>query len=320
MRRVTIGSVLLFLVLPPTLACGQFKEDETATGGLGPSRVQRWKAGFIVKAVSAPCRGIVGYMPVPAQWPEQTVRVAHEEISPSVKLSYQTVDEYSKVMVVRIAILQANEEAKALVTFEISRSAQLPPADTSLFSLPDAKTLAHGVRQYLAPSPEIESRNAKIRRLAKEIGVDKEKAWDKVEAIYDWARKKVEYKAGMPLKGAATALRDGSGGHEDLTGLFIALCRANDIPARTVWVPEHCYAEFYLIDKKGAGHWFPCEAAGTRAFGEMPDTKLILQKGDNFRPPYNPKDHQRFMAERLTGAQAANGARPTITAVHELAN
>ena len=71
-----------------------------------------------------------------------------------------------------------------------------------------------------------------------------------------------------------------------MASLFVALCRAAEIPARIVWVPEFCYAEFYLLDKNGEGHWLPCSPAGAKAFGEMPDTKLMLAKGDNFRPPY----------------------------------
>ena len=96
--------------------------------------------------------------------------------------------------------------------------------------------------------------------------------------------------------------------------MFIALCRAVDIPARTVWVPEHCYPEFYLVDDKGEGHWFPCQVAGSRAFGEMPDTKPILAKGDNFRPPWNLRDHQRYLAE---WAQATGGGRPRVKFVRE---
>ena len=52
-----------------------------------------------------------------------------------------------------------------------------------------------------------------------------------------------------------------------------------------VWVPGHCYPEFYLEDAEGRGHWIPCQAAGTRAFGSMPEHRPILQKGDNFRVP-----------------------------------
>ena len=66
-----------------------------------------------------------------------------------------------------------------------------------------------------------------------------------------------------------------------MSSLFVAICRADGIPARLVRVPGHCYPEFYLLDRDGKGRWFPCQAAGTRAFGGMPDPRPILQKGDN---------------------------------------
>ena len=134
-----------------------------------------------------------------------------------------------------------------------------------------------------------------------------------MEAIYDWVRDNVEYKNG-PLKGALAALRDGNGDCEELTSLFIALCRASDVPARTVWVQGHCYPEFYLVDGKGKGHWFPCQAAGTRAFGEIPEHRPVLQKGDNVRPPYNRRVPKRYLANHLTGT----GGRPRVTFVRRM--
>jgi hypothetical protein len=86
--------------------------------------------------------------------------------------------------------------------------------------------------------------------------------------------------------------------------LFVALCRAESIPARLVRVPGHCYPEFYLLDRNGKGHWFPCQAAGTRAFGSMPDPRPILQKGDNVlvpEPGTKKKTKVRFLPETLIG-------------------
>ncbi len=267
---------------------------------------------MIVRAIGGPCQGIVGYAPVPIEWPEQEVKIIDEDISQAARVSYQMVGGTVKVMVVRIPFLPAGEQAKALITLEIRRSAILPPDDTDKYVLPDPKKLDRKLRVYLAPSPKIESRDRKIRAQAKKIGVDKENAWEQVEAIYDWVRQNVEYKNG-PLKGAAAALRDGTGDCEELTSLFIALCRAVNIPARTVWVPEHCYPEFYLLDAQGNGHWFPCQVAGDQAFGEMPEHRPILQKGDNFRPPYNRRDRQRYLAEHLTGT----GGQPRVRFIRE---
>src|SRR6185295_13350269 len=142
------------------------------------------------------------------------------------------------------------------------------------------------VSAFLGVSPFIETTNAKIKTLAKDLIKDKESAWEKVETIYDYVRDHVEYQDG-PLKGAVAALKDGKGDCEELTSLFIALCRANKIPARTVWVPGHCYPEFYLVDKAGHGYWIPCQAAGDRDFGGIGELRPILQKGDSFSLPEN---------------------------------
>jgi hypothetical protein len=128
-------------------------------------------------------------------------------------------------------------------------------------------------------------------------------------------REKVEYKEGK-IKTAVAALQDGHGDCEELTSLFIAACRAADVPARMVWVPDHCYPEFYLVDDAGEGHWFPCQAAGTRAFGSMPELRPILQKGDNFKVPEKKKP-QRYVAEFLSGKPVKGSGPPKVTFVRE---
>ena len=122
------------------------------------------------------------------------------------------------------------------------------------------------------------------------------------------------------MKGALAALRDGTGDCEEYTSLFVAICRAADIPARSVWVPGHCYPEFYLLDENGDGHWFPCQSSGARQFGGIDETRPILQKGDNFRPPRNGgKEHERYLAESLTGGQTRGGAKPQCRFIAETA-
>ena len=173
------------------------------------------------------------------------------------------------------------------------------------------------VRRYLTPSPLIESSNPKIRQLAKEIGVDKENAWDHVEAIYDWVRNKIKYEKG-PIKGAMAGLKDGTGDCEELSSLFIAICRAAGIPARTVWVPGHCYSEFYLVDDKGKGHWFPCQSAGSREFGGITELRPILQKGDNFRSLGDKKKRERYMAESISVTPMPGTGKPQVSIVKQI--
>jgi transglutaminase-like putative cysteine protease len=310
--------VLLRFACLPILVCSL--ADRCAGEGqgpaLGPPQTQRLQVGLIVKAQGGACRGIVATAPVPMEWPEQSVRIAEENVSPRVKkVSYRQVEGTARQMVIEIPQLAAGEEAQALVTFEIARHTLAPPQDTTAFVLP--QKLDRQLRAYLAESPSIESRHPKIRALAKEAAAGKQSAWETVEALYDTARDKVQYKFG-PLKGGLKALEDGEGDCEDISSLFIALCRANDIPARTVWVGRpssgHCYPEFYLADAAGNGYWLPCQAAGDRAFGGMPELRPILQKGDNFRVPEH-RERQRYIAEFFRAADAKG--QPSVRFVCE---
>ena len=313
--RSCLLTTLLWLVSVVPVSA-QFKQGEAEGPRMGDSQTTCWRTGMIVKATGGACRGITGYAPVPTDWPEQQVTILEEEVSPEAKISYKMIDGGVKIMNVRIPMLASGKEAKALVTVEIRRSTMLPPENTDRYVLPDEKKLPREIRLYLAPSPMIESRSPKIRKLAKEIGVDEKQAWKKVEAIYDWVRDNVKYQNG-PLKGALAALKDGTGDCEELTSLFIAICRAAGIPARTVWVPGHCYPEFYLSDESGKGHWFPCQAAGTREFGGITETRPVLQKGDNFRPPKKGRERQRYMAEYLTGTPTRGGGKPQVRFIRE---
>lgn len=315
--RVRVSVVLaLAWFCAASLAFAQFKDGEPGDAKTGKSQTSKWRAGVVIKASGGACRGLNGYFPVPTEWPEQQVSTLEEDISSEVKVHYEMVDSGVRILNVRIGQIPANQEAKALVLLEIHRSAILPPENTDIYVLPEVKKLPRELRQYLLPSPKIESRDPKIRDLAKKTIEGKEKAWDKVEAIYDCVRSKVKYKNGA-MKGALAALRDGTGDCEEITSLFIAMCRASEIPARTVWVPGHCYPEFYLEDDKHQGHWFPCQSAGSKQFGGIDELRPILQKGDNFRPPKNSKERQRYMAEYLTGAPMPGGGKPQVKFIRE---
>jgi hypothetical protein len=319
--RWLVGCLLgLFGMGMAAMAWAQFK-NPVEPGGvkLGHANSSKWRCGVVITATGGECTGINGYVPVPKDWPEQDVRVANEELSPQMAINYETLEGGGKIMTFRLHQLEAGHEAKALVTFEITRNQLLAPEKTDGYRLPDPHKLKADLHTYLGRSPLIESDNAKIHNLAKEIGVDKATAWDHVEAIYDWVRDHVKYDTNGKLKGALAALRDKTGECEDMSSLFIAICRAAGIPARTVWVPQHCYAEFYLLDAKGDGHWFPCQLAGSRAFGCIPETRPILQKGDNFRPP-NAKKRQRYLAESLKVKPAPGSSPPTVRWVRETVN
>lgn len=312
--RIAISLALTLLIAAP--ASAQFLDDSTSGNAtLGPPQKVRLQVGIIVRSTGSPLIGITGSTPIPIDWPEQRVKIVDENASPSVKrVTYETVGDTMKRMVVTIPRVRAGESAHALVTFEITRHSILEPESHVDFKIP--KKPPRSVKQYLSSSPYIETRNARLRKAAKEAVAGAEGDWQKVEAIYDWVREQVKYEKG-PLKGAYAALKDGNGDCEELSSLFIALCRLNDIPARTVWIPGHCYPEFYLVDSKGEGYWFPCQAAGSRAFGSMPEHRPILQKGDNFRVPEF-KDRQRYVAEHLKIRDVPGGNKPKVEFVRKV--
>jgi hypothetical protein len=288
-------------------AHAQFKKEsaKASESELGKAKPQRWQVGVVFTAGRSACSGITGYVPVPVDWPEQEVREISDDVSTKAKISYRKIPGGMKLMVIKIRGLPAGKQANALVTFEVTHRPQLPPDKTDGYVIPEREKIPRVMRQYLGNSPKIEAKDRKIRDAAKEIGNDKTKAWEKVEAIYDWVREKIEYKKG-PLKGAKATLKDGHADCEGMSNLFIAVCRAKGIPARVVWVQGHCYPEFYLHDPKGKGHWFPCQVAGSRAFGGIPETRPIWQKGDSFRLPDAPGTRVHYLPERVKvgGARA----------------
>jgi hypothetical protein len=214
-------------------------------------------------------------------------------------------------MLVAVPLLGAGEKAEALVTFEVTRRAIGLPTDPSSLQVP--KKSPRDARKYLAPSPFIDCRNRKIRDLAKEITTDKEGAWQKVEAIHNWVKENVKH-TNDKVKGSVDTLDDKHGHLEGLTGLFIALCRAEKIPARTVWVPDYCYAEFYLEDSAGKGHWFPCELKEKTVFGTVSNDYMILQKGDSIEVPEK-KEPQRFVPEFV---KVKGTGRPKVSFVRQV--
>jgi hypothetical protein len=297
----------------------QVKEQERAIASsgapgvqFGPAEVRQLQVGIRIRASGA-CRGISAAIPIPKDWPEQVARVIKEDVSPEVRSTqYRDLDDGVKQMLIVIPRLDANELAEAVLTIEISRQPIVGPTATDAYRIPTRP--AREIRKYLGSSPFIESRNSRIRSLAREIirEQDDKSAWSQVEAIYDYVREHVEYRE-SDLKGAVDTLSDGVGDCEAMTSLFIALCRAAKIPARMVWVMDHSYPEFYLEDEQGSGHWFPCQISGARAFGSMPETRPILQKGDNFAIPET-RERRRYVATQLK-ASAVRGGPPQITEI-----
>lgn len=306
----SVISSLAMAVVGIAAAAGQ----ESAWPSVANPEVEQWKFGVVIKAETAPALAVVAAAAVPTEWPEQKVRILKEDLSDNIRrLRYRSVGDGARQMVVEIPRLAAGESAQAIVTFEITKSEIV--AREQLDGLTKPARPGRDLRIYLAPSPQIESDDREIRKLAGEVIHGKQDDWQAAEAIYDWVRENVRYREGN-LQGALAALHKHEGDCEEMTSLFIALCRANGIPARTVWVPRHCYPEFYLEDSQGQGQWFPCQAAGDRHFGEMAEKRPILQKGDNFRVPEE-RQPMRYTHAVMQSLPKPGFAHPSITVVQE---
>ena len=314
-RRLPLAFVFTILAASPAAAQFGNQVDE---GGPRPGKTARhlWKTGIVVTAIGG--RGVAnvyGTIPVPTDWPEQQVKVVKEDISPTVRgVQYRVVENSIRQMVFEIPSIPPGATGQALITFEVAKSALLPPADPSLFAIP--KTAPREVKKFLGSSPFIETSNARIKALARELTAGKEGAWSELEAIYDGVRDKVKVED-VKAAGAAAALREGKATKEDLTALFVACCRVHKVPARMVWVVDGCYAEFYLEQEKGKGFWFPASlTAREKEFGQVSDTNPIMQKGDNIRVPEN-RDAYRFVPEFIK-ASGVGGGKPRPEFVRQL--
>ncbi len=236
------------------------------------------------------CTSMHATIPFPLNWPEQKVTVTSSQIPTGVIWAFRDLpigakqNALARQLVMDIAGLGPNNQLDLLVNVAIEKSFINAPADTSVFVIP--KKTGSELRFFVGRgSPYIDHELGEVKRVAKQIVADNpENAWTHVERIYDWVRENVEYRNG-PIRHMKDTLKDKKGDCEEMTGLFVALCRASNIPARCVWIPEHCYPEFYLEDPQGEGHWFPCQVAGDRQFGQMHDYRPILQKGDRFKVP-----------------------------------
>ena len=308
-RRHFLGG-LVTASLVGRAAWGQFGQAKPKTFALGEAKTLYYRAGMTVSADTGPCQGLVGTLPVPRNWPEQEVRVAHEDVMPGARVDFREVAPTLKQMVIHVPYLPAGQELRGVFTYEIVRRKQLPPESVEGFKL--LKQLNAEMRTYLNPSPGIDSRSAKIVGLVRLLGRSAT-PWEQAHAIYNWTRENIKYEAG-PFKGVLDALRDGTGDVEDLAAVFIALCRAYNIPARTVWVYGSCYPEFHLVDAEDTGHWIPCLLTGEGSFGSMAEQQPILLKGDSFRLPENGRGMERFIPEKLTG----KGGKPKVRFIREM--
>lgn len=248
----------------------------------------------------------------PTDWPEQTVTLKSSNIPGNANWAFRDMPKGATLpgarqLVMDIPGLRQNSELEILFDVQIEKSFIDPPEDKDSLVIP--KKINKELNWYIHSSPMIDCESSEVRKIAKSIAQNNpSNAWSHVEMIYDWVRDNVKYRNGQ-LRHTRETLKTREGDCEEMSGLFVAICRASDIPARCVWIPEHCYPEFYLEDAAGKGHWIPCQVAGDRQFGQMHDYRPILQKGDKFTVPEK-TGPQHYLSEYFSCQQTKFGPTP----------
>ncbi|MFD3158672.1 cell wall-binding repeat-containing protein [Haloimpatiens sp. FM7330] len=116
--------------------------------------------------------------------------------------------------------------------------------------------------KYTSPEKKIESNNSSIISKSKEVVGSENNPYMKAKKIFEYVNTTLSYDIWEGNKGALNALKTKAGVCEDYADLFVAMCRAQRIPARVVygyWIQDdsldkpllvnsygHAWAEFYI--------------------------------------------------------------------------
>jgi len=174
------------------------------------------------------------------------------------------------------------------IKVDISIKAELFKYD--LFAAKRKRTKDHSEEieftDFLKSEKYIEKDHNEIRQIADSIEGQTEE--EIVKNIYEYVADHLEYVIhGKGQWGAVKALQEGKGDCSEYSDLFVALCRAKNIPARVVTgctirldsdSPKHNWAEVYLKDYG----WVPFEPS----WGDVDNTRIQNMAFSRMGPVY----------------------------------
>jgi hypothetical protein len=162
-------------------------------------------------------------------------------------------------------------------------------------------------KQLLGNSPGIKCDSIAVRTIVGDAKISSSHPWDVAKKFQQWVWDHIE---GVPGKytSVEAAIENRRGDCEERATVFVACCRAANIPARLVWVPGHTWAEIGLHDHEKRPHWIPVHTAAYSWFGWTGAHEVILQKGDNIRLP-----SRRRSLRLLDDWYSIRGIRPKVT-------
>ena len=277
-------------------------------------RTYRLKVVIRIEAADGAVKNVIATGPIPMDWPEQRVRLISQKISPQCKVSEQILK--GQAALIKFQVPQIPKGGSVFVErlYEITRY-------RTKFSMgADELKFARGVPaelkdQLAGAAPGVETKSPQMIELSdalRKVSQDSN-AWDTIKTFWSWTRDNVKFENG-DFRGALYAIENRCGDCEEMSALFVGLCRLSGIPARTVWVESHDYPEFYLVDKQGRGHWIPVQVVGPPWFGEITEYRPIFQKGDRFYDPLQ-KTYVRYVPHTVKGS---DGKAPKVDFRHEI--
>ncbi len=265
--------------------------------------------GMQIQASGA-ARGLRATTTVPVQLPEQKIEDRRIQTQGCVANFRQLAPEAGQLMLFAPSVV-AGQVITAVARFRLTLYKEYQGYKKEQF--PAKQDFPREFRKvYMYDSPGIQTRQKVVRDLAKKIGGQFEHPWDKAKAFHGWVWENIKARV-QGYTSVIEALRERIGDCEERAAVFVAFCRASGIPARLVWVPNHNWAEFYLNDQDGKGHWIPAHTSAYSWFGWTGAHEMVLQKGDNIPMPEKSKN-QRLLADWMQW----HGARPKAKYMAEL--
>lgn len=251
--------------------------------------------------------------PVPIAHHEQKVESVRLETE-GCEASVQQVGEGAAQLQLAAPQIARGQKIRALAHYKLTLLKQY--FGYSIDQFPIAQPPAPGeIRKlYLQESPGIQTGSSQVKKLLTQLrGQEKLHPWKLVERAQSWINEHIRRQPG-PFIGVINALERNAGDCEEMAGIIVALCRATNIPARLVWVPNHNWSEIYLTDHSGQGHWIPMHTGCYQWLGWTGVHELVIQKGDRVTPPHETRP------QRLLGDwHQWSGRKPTAKFIAELA-
>lgn len=308
---VTHGRPPAFSVIP-VVGDGHWvwtEPPENETGYLEPRRYEL-TVGIELEG-AGPAEDIISTTTVPVEYPEQKIETS-EIKTRGCQAHLRTVVDGAGQLVLTAAEIAAGDIVSALVRYRLTLFKQFHNFISEQF--PAVQKIPPEVRKrFLQDSPGIQARSRQVRTLANELTSGTPlHPWDKAKKFADWVPLNIKPQIG-DYTSVSAALDDRRGDCEEMAGVFIALCRAVGIPARLVWVPNHAWAEFFLHDHDGRGHWIPAHTACYSWFGYTGAHELVLQKGDRVMMP-----EKRKLVRLLPDWTRYAGSQPRVRYTAEL--